>query len=315
MLKNALIALAFALPMMCVGAAAAQSAERADGVQRSSAVVRIAALLQAANEANDLFLQALEETERPGDRAEVRRRIAELRSTAEQAGALVTRVRDEFQVIEMAAFGAERDEIAAALCAESFVYLDGLGHVIALSLELASALEGESRAQILMVRQRLWLSVGITLDGRIALVHARQQLAPTTETAHHRLGAMAALYEGMRAIVLPTMLNRPEALQSAAQSAAAWGQSGHGALAAQRAALPAQSPMREALALEAQALDLNERVATILQNAARDARAGVPSADLYMRYMGELGRIERQYIELGRTPARPLNELVPLQEV
>src|SRR5690606_25066910 len=159
MMKYALAALGLALPLALAGVASAQPADRAALVSEAaaaetSAPARIAALLQAGNGASETLLALVGESARPGERREVRRRIARLRANADETSVLAARLRQDFGSIEADAFAAH-DEETAALLAESFVYLDGLERAAALSLELASALESESRAQILTARQRL----------------------------------------------------------------------------------------------------------------------------------------------------------------
>lgn len=304
------IFIAFVLTLIPAGHASAQAAPAA----------RIADMLERANAVNDVFNDLIADTARPhADRNEVRRQVLAIRDAVARSRPLLAHFRSDLESIEASAFAAaDTSSIAIDLCQEAFAYLDGLDQTTTIAADLADALEQENATRVLMVRQRLWLALGIIFDGRVALSHARQQTFSASESDYYVLGSVMALYQGMRAIALRNLRDRASVLRGAEELAATSGEAGRVVVRRELNALPrtaSRSPAMQALMLNEQALQLNDEIAAMLREAASDAEAGVPAPDLYVRYMRDLSRIERQYFELGRTPTRPLGELVQVQDL
>jgi hypothetical protein len=171
-------------------------------------------------------------------------------------------------------------------------------------IALIDAMASNDEAAVQRVAPRLVRSAGYLVEGQIVTLRARQQIIPTTESAYHSMGAMIAMYEGMRAIVMPNVIDRDAALIEAAQSAARWGVSGRAALAESVAQLPeVASREREIsaqiLTIEEQFYVANDQLIELLEAAATDA-ATHDQRYLNLTYMPRVTAIEMRYQELNQ---------------
>jgi hypothetical protein len=148
----------------------------------------------------------------------------------------------------------------------------------------------------------------------MVMIRARQQMIPASDSAHHSLGALHAMYEGMRVLALPNKVDRAGRINDAAQSAARWNRSGRSALAAQIAGAPQlatreRALMLEIFALEGRIYDASDRVVLLLEAASNDAAAGVSSEDLNRRYTPQLAQIEVEIMQISHRQVELYAEL------
>ncbi|MGH6951555.1 MAG: hypothetical protein ACREH4_11810, partial [Vitreimonas sp.] len=135
-------------------------------------------------------------------------------------------------------------------------------------------------------------------------LRARQQLVPAHTSAHHAIAGMAAMYDGMAAL-----LARDEDFDVAAVEAAAAAMDAsliaeRAAIALERASLRRSDPT---YAVASQVMDTrtafasaNERARNELRAAAQAARAGTSTMRSRDAHVVVLGELEYEYQRLGR---------------
>jgi hypothetical protein len=270
-------------------------------------VQRVMDLLERTSVINDVFNQFVEGADPNEDQEAFLVHARPVRDRAREARQALAQMEAELNGIgPFVAEGApeEYSVIAETILRDSRTYVQNMDGLLAQVIALVDAMERNDRAQVEAIAPRLLQSVGYLVEGQIVMLRARQQLAAPTDSAFHGLGAMIAMYEGMRAIVMPNVRDRAAVLIEASQSAARWGASGRAALARQRADL-SQTASREA-AIGAQVFDLEEqfyratdRVIELLESAAQESSRISPSA-LNIRYMPRLSEIELRYQQINQ---------------
>jgi len=199
---------------------------------------------------------------------------------------------------------SEYDVLSRTILSDTSQYIRNMDGVLDLIVQTVDAIESEDTATLRRLAPQLVRSAGLLVQGQVVMLRARQQIVPSSESSHHSLGAMVAMYEGMYAMIMPNVGNRSEALNAAARSAEGWGRSGRARLAlarAEAAAMPARQRdiWLQMCDLEETFFAENDRVVALLQNAARDAAAGVSEGDLNIRYTPQISQVETRYQEIN----------------
>jgi hypothetical protein len=308
-MKQVLAALAFVLAPM--GMAAAQpAAAQTDASERAFAewVVRVTGVIERASAANDVFTQFYQSYDPNGGRAE---QLAAMRAVRDLAG----RSRPQLAALggELNTIGpfqhpdapAEYAEFSRSMIDDTQIYLRNMDDVLGVMIEAVDAFERDDRAAWNRIGPRLIRSASLLIDGQIVMFRGRQRTIPASESAHHSLGTMVALYEGMSALVMPDVRDRPAALNAAADSAATWGASGRAALTQQRAREMGYAPREQTLvdqmmALEQQFYAANDTAVSLLRAAAQDAASGASGQQLNMRYTPRIAAIESEFQRLNQ---------------
>lgn len=276
MWKQALVALAVALVGVSAPSAAVAQTETVDTSERAFFVWMqpIMRILDRTTAVNDALV---------GDwggataDAEGLRRALAARERARGYRVLLAELQAELQTIsrfDHPAAPSSYSVLADTLLRDTAAYLRNMDDMLAHLISFVDAIEADDSAAIERIAPRLLQSAVLLLEGQIVTVRARQQLVSVEDTAHHALGAMLVLYEGMRAAISPNVVDRGGVFVDLSQAAARWSASGRQALAAERTRLPElatreRALLEEMLRIEERTFAVNDRVVGYFEAAAR----------------------------------------------
>ncbi|MBL8538309.1 MAG: hypothetical protein JNM59_12960 [Hyphomonadaceae bacterium] len=270
-------------------------------------VQRVSSILERAGAANESFGTFFNAVSPNASRREIVASIQALQVTLSGARGVLNTARQELSAIEpfyAADAPAEYNAMGATMVRDANAYVSNMLDMVALMEEATNAVLMNDGAAFNRIAPRLLASATLLIDGQILTLRSRQQLMPREESVHHSIGAMIALYQGMRALALPDSADRPAQLQAAAADAARWGESGRAALAEQRALLDQLDGRQRALlaqmfGLEEASYQINDRVVALLRQAETDSASGVDYSVLHGRYVQNLANLESEYITIG----------------
>lgn len=320
MLKRWLVALAVAVAPLSPAyadpspvAAAEMDAHRAF----ADWLTRVTGILERASAANEAFNEFFSNYDPNASREAQLQSIRRVRGHAHTARQLMAQLQSEVGAVQAFSHPGAPSEytvLSRTMLSDTSQYLTNMDGVLDLIVQAADAIEREDGPALRRLAPQLVRSAGLLIQGQIVMLRARQQIVPSSESSHHSLGTMVAMYEGMYAMIMPGVTNRAEALNNAARSAETWGRSGRARLAQSRREAAAM-PQRERdiwlrmCEVEDQYYAENDRIVALLQSASRDAAAGVPEEELNMRYTPQISRVEMRYQELNSQQVALYSEL------
>lgn len=303
-MKHFLAAIALVLAPMGVAAVQPAAAQTAESEQAFAQwMLRVTGTIERASAVNDLLAQFQQAYNPNADRNSQVAAVRRLREHATQSRPQLVALGQELEAIgpfQHAGADPELVEFSRTMIADTQTYLRNMDDVLGALIDATIAIERSDQRAFSAVAPRLVRSASLLLEGQIVMFRGRQRVVPASESTYHGLGAMIALYEGMRAIIMPNVANRAQQISAAADSATGWSASGRAALALQRAGLTGltqeqRNVINQMFALEEEFYVANDRVATLLRAAATDAAAGMDPAQLNSRYTPEMAGIEVEY--------------------
>lgn len=320
MLKYVLAAVAlFAAPIALPAAAQTAETGAEARAQREFALwlQNISGLLERAGVANDVFLRFSQGGSVNEGREQLLDRLRSLRPEAQSAQIALANIQVELGTVAPFRSPDAPDELellSETILRDTGVYLRNMDSLLALTNEVIDAFERNDQPALRRIAPRLLQSVSMLIDGQILAVRTRQQMTSADDSSYHTLGAMLAMYEGMRACALPNIANRADALSAAANAAVASGQQGRAALARKaqefsNIASRETDLLRQMFAVEERAYNVNDRVVALLRSAAQEARAGAGPDVLNTRYVPQLSMLESEFIRLNQEQVVLLGEL------
>jgi hypothetical protein len=310
MLKQVLVAVALIATSVAPAAAQAPSEAAEMRAHREFAVwiQRISSLMERAGAANDVFngLSASFNTETDLD--VLMSELRPVRDQARAARALLAQLQGE--LTQIAPYRLEGAPPQYAIFSETLledtgVYMRNMDRVMDLTIQLIDAMDARDFAAVEHLAPRLMQTASTLIDGQIFMVRARQQLIPATQSAHHSLGSILALYEGMRAIVVLNVVDRPAAITAAADAATRWSRTGRAVLAQERPEVDMLAPrereiMMRMIAIQERFFVLGDRVSAHLRLASAAAARGMSDEALNVEYSDELAAFEMEFLRLNQ---------------
>ena len=317
-MRFVLAAIALVLAPMALAAQQPAIAQTADSNRAFAQwMVRVSAVVERASAANNL-LSEFHQSFNPNDsRANQLAAMRQLRQHAEASRPELAAAGQELAAIgafQHAGADPELVVFSRSMIQDTQAYLRNMDEILDAMIDAIDAFERNDRAAFAAVSPRLVRGASLLLDGQIMMFRGRQRTVPVTESSHHGLGAMVAMYEGMRAIIMPNIANRDAALRAAADSAAGYSVSGRAALALQRASVGDLSAdqrriVNEMFAYEEQFYAANDRVVALLRAAAQEAAAGTSAMDLNTRYTADVAAVELEYQRINAAQVALFSQL------
>jgi hypothetical protein len=316
---------ALALVLAPMGMAVLQpAAAQTDESERAFAqwMLQVTNVVERASAVNN-ELSALQQSYNPnGNREAQLAAMRAVRTHAMQSRPQLVGFGEELIAIgpfEHPAAPADLIEFSRAMVTDTQTYLRNMDEILGAMIEAVNAFERNDRAAFDAVAPRLVRGAALLLEGQIVMFRARQRAVPQDESAYHSLGAMVSLYEGMSALIMPSVDNRQARVNAAAQSAETWGVSGRAALARQSAGLVGFPPNQQAIIdemfnLEGQFYAANDRVVALLRAAAQEAAAGASSQQLNTRYTGQIAAIEVEYQRINARQVELYSQLTQMTQ-
>lgn len=321
MFKRWLVALAVAFASLSQPAYADPSPSEAaeQDAHRAFAdwLTRVTNVLERASAANETFNDFFANYNPQASRAEQLAIIRRVRDHSVTARALMSQLQTEVGAMQPFSHPGgppEYELLSRSMLSDSAQYLSNMDGVLDLIVQTVDAIERSDAPALRRLAPRLVQSAGLLVQGQVVMLRARQQIVPSSESSHHSLGSMVAMYEGMYAMIMPNIANRSEAISAAARSAEAWGRSGRVRLAESRRQA-AQMPERERQILlrmcdiEDQFFAENDRVVALLMSASRDAANGVNENELNVRYTPQISQVETRYQQLNSQQVELFSQL------
>jgi hypothetical protein len=308
MFRSTLLALAI---LVSPAAAWAQTVQPTQNSRPSEAFVawieRVMAIQTEANNA----LSAIQDSSAllaPGpDRAAALRQSQLLRAKSTEVRSALARTRSALE-----AHGPytgetpsnELRQVADALYNDMKKYVTDVDALLVTVIDLTHAIERNDVSAGRRLIPKLQNSARISLDGQILAVRGRQRMFSSDEADYHSLGALAAVYTGMRALAFNEGGPTRDGVRIAAASAIEWARSGRVALQKERTSVSQYRPQDRALLT--QLLDLDEKgfvivdqMAASLNAAANDSQASGLGSPKILEYMFELSRLEIAYQQIA----------------
>jgi len=266
-------------------------------------MLRVSAVIERASAVNNLLSEFHASYNPNASRADQLAGMRAVREHAQRSRPMLMAYGEELRAIgpfQHPGADPELVEFSRTAIEDTQIYLRNMDEILGVLIEATDAYERNDRAAFASLGPRLIRGASLLIEGQIVMFRGRQRTVPVEESAHHGLGAMVALYEGMRALVMPNVPDRAAAVNAAADNAAGWSASGRAALTRQRAMMVGFPPVQQRaidqmFALEDQFYVANDRAVALFRAAARDAAAGASAQDLNARYTAQIAAIEVEY--------------------
>lgn len=267
---------------------------------------RVMRALERANVASLPFLQ----TNYNIDPNDAEAALALLRQMSQQGVAArreLAAVRADLESISVFSHpGATADMVRVSniVLRDSRASVENLDQLISDIIDFVAAIERRDEAEMARLAPRIDRGAVLLIQTQATSLRARQQILPATSSSYHAVGGMAAMYDGMAAL-MPVDADFDVAQIDAAASALDAALIGQRAgLFLERASVPASDPnhglIMQVLDAREDFVRANERARDILRTASREAHAGASTDITRVEHIRVLGELEYEYQSISR---------------
>ena len=195
-------------------------------------------------------------------------------------------------------------EVSVILLRDSRSSIDNMDNLLADMIAFADAVERRDVEAVERISPRVERAALVLIQSQATMLRARQRLVPAASSTYHRVGSMAAMYDGMAALLAAEKDFDVAAVEAAAASLDRSLAADRAAQIVERASVPRRDPNYD---LAMQIFDARvdfanvcEHARNILAAAVQEAHAGTSTEDTRFAHIDELGRIEYEMQELNR---------------
>ncbi|MBC7767270.1 MAG: hypothetical protein H7124_00635 [Phycisphaerales bacterium] len=166
-------------------------------------------------------------------------------------------------------------------------------------IAFAAAAERGDMAAVERLNTRISRGAFVLVGAQATSLRARQRLIPVTSSAHHAVGGMAVMYDGMLALMADDQEFNVGALDAAASALDATLIAQGAALALERVSVRGSDPnyalLSQLMETRARFVRANERARDTLRAAAREGHAGASTEANRMEHIRVLAELEYEY--------------------
>lgn len=232
--------------------------------------------------------------------------LHQLSAAAAQGRATIAAIKPELDAIQpFAEPGANPAyyPIANSLLDNTRVVFSKLDGLLADMITLVQAVDAHDVATVRRLSPRVIQGIVVLVQGQAITLRARQATIPQANPAYHTITAMAAMYDGMAALIGDGQSSDSIVLDRAADTV-------DQAITQYRSSIAVQAASAHPGVSSAQwqtyfstlnrIIATDQGVAQVLRIAAQEVRAGTSTFDIRMNHLGELSVFEDQYQQNGR---------------